>query len=184
MNFSLRKARLEDTPTLEQLIALSARELSKNDYTSAQIEGALQGAFGVDSQLIKDGTYFAVEAGGKLVGCGGWSKRKTLFGGDHRESRDLAELDPNTEAAKIRAFFVHPAWARKGIGRAILTACESEASAAGFHTLELMATLPGLRLYAACGFVGAERTQYELPSGGTIEFVQMKKKIANSGDNE
>lgn len=178
MQYALRKATPEDIPALEQLIALSARELSKEDYTPEQIEGALQGAFGVDTQLIKDRTYFVAEANSVLVGCGGWSKRKTLFGGDHRESRDAAELNPATDAAKIRAFFVHPDWARKGIGRAILAACEAEAKAAGFRSLELMATLPGVRLYAACGYVGSEPLQYTLPSGKTIEFVPMKKKIA------
>lgn len=178
MQYTLRKATLEDIPALEQLIALSARELSKKDYTPEQIEGALQGAFGVDTQLIKDETYFVAEANRMLIGCGGWSRRKTLFGGDHRESRDAAELHPATDAAKIRAFFVHPHWARRGIGRAILERCEAEAGAYGFRSLELMATLPGVRLYAACGFVRAERIQHKLPSGNTIEFVPMKKKIA------
>ncbi|RPI77426.1 MAG: GNAT family N-acetyltransferase, partial [Desulfobacteraceae bacterium] len=119
MKYKIRKAELNDCPEIEKLIALSARGLSAQDYTPEQIEGALQGAFGVDTQLIKDGTYFVVEAGGLLVGCGGWSKRKTLFGSDKRESRDPAELDPAIDPAKIRAFFVHPEWARKGIGRAL-----------------------------------------------------------------
>lgn len=173
----LRKADLADRPNIETLIGVSARELSAQDYTPEQIEGALQGAFGVDTQLIKDGTYFVAEANGVLVGCGGWSKRKTLFGGDHRESRDARELDPNTEPAKIRAFFVHPQWARKGIGRTILERCESEALSCGFRSLELMSTLPGLRLYSACGFVAGEPIQYKLPSGGSIEFVPMKKML-------
>jgi len=120
MEYLIRKATLNDCPTIEKLIALSARELSAQDYTSEQIEGALKGAFGIDTQLIRDGTYFVVEAGDAMMGCGGWSKRKTLFGGDRREARDSAELNPETDPAKIRAFFVHPKWARKGIGRAIL----------------------------------------------------------------
>ena len=120
MEYLIRKATLNDCPTIEKLIALSARELSAQDYTSEQIEGALKGAFGIDTQLIRDGTYFVVEAGDAMIGCGGWSKRKTLFGGDRREARDSAELNPETDPAKIRAFFVHPKWARKGIGRAIL----------------------------------------------------------------
>ena len=176
--YTLRKANLDDCPNIEKLIGLSARELSAQDYTPEQIEGALQGAFGVDTQLVEDRTYFVAEANGVLVGCGGWSKRKTLFGGDHRESRDATELDSRSEAAKIRAFFVHPQWARKGIGRAILALCESDALSHGFHSLELMATLPGVRLYTACGFVAAQPIQLKLPSGDSIEFVPMKKTLA------
>jgi N-acetylglutamate synthase-like GNAT family acetyltransferase len=177
MEYTIRKAKMNDCPAIEKLIALSARGLSAQDYTPEQIEGALQGAFGVDTQLIKDGTYFVVEAEGLMVGCGGWSKRKTLFGSDKREARDPGELDPAIDPAKIRAFFVHPDWARKGIGRALLDRCESEAKAAGFRSFEMMATLPGVRLYAACGYFGSEKVQYKLPSGKTIEFVPMKKSI-------
>ncbi len=175
ITFTIRKAEIDDCTEIANLIALSARGLSAQDYTPEQIEGALQGAFGVDTQLIKDGTYFVVEAGGIVVGCGGWSRRKTLFGSDKRETRDPGELDPETDPAKIRAFFVHPEWARKGIGKAILARCESEAKAAGFRSFELMATLSGVRLYAACGYSGTERVEYQLPSGKTIEFVPMKK---------
>lgn len=178
MQYFIRKANLDDCPNIEKLIALSARELSVQDYTPEQIEGALQGAFGVDTQLIKDGTYFVVEAKGVIIGCGGWSKRKTLFGGDKQETRDSAELNPKTDPAKIRAFFVHPEWARRGIGKAILAQCESEAKVFGFRSLELMATLPGVRLYSACGFVASERVEYTLPSGITIEFIPMKKILA------
>ena len=168
---------MNDCGEIEKLIALSARELSAKDYTPEQIEGALQGAFGVDTQLIIDETYFVVEMNGALVGCGGWSKRKTLFGSDKREARDSAELNPETDAAKIRAFFVHPDWARRGIGRAILAKCESDAKAFGFRSLELMSTLPGVPLYSACGFVGSERIAYSLPSGITIEFLPMRKVL-------
>ena len=178
MEYLIRKATLNDCPTIEKLIALSARELSAQDYTPEQIEGALKGAFGIDTQLIRDGTYFVVEAGDAMIGCGGWSKRKTLFGGDRREARDSAELNPETDLAKIRAFFVHPKWARKGIGRAILERCEAEARLSGFRSLELMATLPGVRLYLACGFVASERIQYRLPSGILIDFVPMRKVLA------
>ncbi len=179
MHYVIRKATLEDCLNIEKLISLSARELSAGDYTPEQIEGALQGAFGVDTQLIRDGTYFVVEDEGIIIACGGWSKRKTLFGSDKRETRDPAELDPKTDAAKIRAFFVHPEWARKGIGRAILAECESEARLSGFRSLELMATLPGVRLYSACGFVGTERVEYKLPSGIMIEFLPMKKVLSD-----
>ncbi|MBI2428910.1 MAG: GNAT family N-acetyltransferase [Ignavibacteriales bacterium] len=177
MEYSIRKATFNDCSDIDKLIALSARELSAQDYTPEQIEGALQGAFGVDTQLIKDETYFVVEAEGNIVGCGGWSKRKTLFGSDKEGSRDPAELNPETDSAKIRAFFVHPNWVRKGIGTAILARCEQEAAAFGFHSLELMATLPGIKLYSACGFTGSERVHYILPSGITIEFLPMKKVL-------
>src|SRR3979490_281349 len=131
-NFVLRSATLGDLSALETLIALSARTLGARDYSPAQIEGALRGAFGVDTQLIRDGTYFVVQYGDQLVGCGGWSRRRTLFGGDARPDRDASELDPRQDAAKIRAFFVHPEFARRGIGESILERCEQEALAQGF----------------------------------------------------
>jgi len=176
MDYLIRKAKLDDRASIKELIALSARGLSP-DYSAEQIEGALLGAFGVDTQLIEDGTYFVAEANGQLVGGGGWSKRKTLFGGDTHTARDAGELDPATEPAKIRAFFIHPAWARKGIARAILERCEAEARASGFRSLELMATLPGVRLYAACGYTGTATVHYKLPSGLAIEFVPMNKVL-------
>jgi GNAT superfamily N-acetyltransferase len=177
--YNIRKATPGDCPEIETLIALSARGLSTQDYTTEQVEAALRGAFGVDTVLINDGTYFVADADGMLVGCGGWSKRKTLFGGDRHITRDSTELDPKTEAAKIRAFFVHPQWARKGIARAILERCESEALAYGFSSLELMSTLPGVKLYSACGYESLERVAYTLSSGITIEFVPMKKILKN-----
>ena len=175
MTWTLRPARLEDIPQLEPLIARSARELSASDYTPEQIEGALRGAFGVDTQLIRDQTYFVVEADGKIVGCGGWSKRKTLFGGDARAERDAAELNPQTEAAKVRAFFIDPDYTRRGIGKAILDRCEAEARAHGFKRYELMATLPGMRLYAAQGYAPGDAIEYPLSNGVTITFVPMSK---------
>ncbi len=173
---SLRKATLADVPTLKALIARSARGLSE-DYRPTQIEGALRGAFGVDSQLLADGTYFVVEAGGQLVGCGGWSFRATLFGGDERHDRDSAALDPKSQAAKIRAFFVDPNHARRGIGTLLLDHCENEAAAHGFSRVELMATLSGARLYAARGYVAAPRVHVELGGGETIEFIPMGKAL-------
>jgi GNAT superfamily N-acetyltransferase len=172
----IRKATLEDRPAIEQLIAVSARGLSRDEYTDEQIEAAIQTIFGVDTELIVDGTYFVVEAAGELIACGGWSKRRTLFGGDRYASRESGELDPATEAAKIRAFFVHPLWARKGLARAILDRCESEARKHGFHTLELMATLPGVKLYAASGFEETRRVSFDA-SGVSIEFVPMWKQL-------
>ena len=180
MSFILRQARLDERTEIEQLIAVSARGLSRADYTDEQIEAAIAAVFGVDTDLIVDGTYFVAEAAGMLVGCGGWSKRKTLFGGDRYSDRESSYLDPNCDAAKIRAFFVHPDWARKGIGRAILHRCEVEAQASGFRSLELMATLPGVKLYRAYGYTDSDRVAYTIGEGVRIEFVPMSKTIARS----
>jgi GNAT superfamily N-acetyltransferase len=177
MDYVIRKARLDERAAIGELIAESARGLGRGDYTGRQIEAALAGVFGVDTSLIQDGTYFVAESAGVLVGCGGWSKRRTLFGGDRYAVRDASELDPRTEPARIRAFFVHPRHARKGIGRAILEACESEARAYGFRSLELMATLPGVRLYEACGYETAGRVEYEMEEGERIELVPMRKDL-------
>jgi GNAT superfamily N-acetyltransferase len=177
----LRCATLEDIPQLHSLIAASIRALGADDYRSEQIEGALKGAFGVDTQLIRDGTYFVVEIDGRTAACGGWSKRKTLFGGDARAERDAAELDPTRDAAKIRAFFVHPDFARRGIGRLLLDRCEQAAIVGGFTRFEMMATLPGVRLYEACGYVPAARIDYPVGEGVTIEFVPMSKSLADHG---
>ena len=149
MSISLRKATLDDVPALQSLIARSARGLSTAEYRPAQVEGALRGAFGVDTQLVNDQTYFVAEENGAIVGCGGWSFRSTLFGSDARGGRDSSLLDPKSQAAKIRAFFVDPSWARRGIGTRLLERCEHEARARGFSEVELMATLPGVKLYAA-----------------------------------
>lgn len=173
--FHIRTAMLADVPAIEALIVASAHGLGAGDYTYAQIEGALRGAFGVDTQLLKDASYFVAEAGTRLVGCGGWSFRRTLFGGDARADRDPQPLDPRTDAAKIRAFFVHPEWARRGIGAALLARCEEAARQAGFTRFELMATLPGVRLYGARGYVPGELIRWPLPNGQAIEFVPMAK---------
>jgi len=177
MDLVIRKATLDDRAAIEQLIIESARGLSGTDYSVEQIEGAIATVFGVDTNLIIDGTYFVAESSGELIGCGGWSKRRTLFGGDQYAARDASELDPKTEPAKIRAFFIHPQHARKGIARAILEACEGEARACGFQALELMSTLPGLKLYRACGYQGAERVELEVGEGLTIGLVPMRKEI-------
>ena len=177
VNVLLRLASRADVPALEALIARSARGLSLADYRTAQVEGALRGAFGVDSQLLEDATYFAAEEQGALVGCGGWSYRATLFGGDARAERDASLLDPHTQAAKIRAFFVDPSKARRGIGSLLLERCEREAKARGFSRAELMATLPGARLYAARGYVGSDTVRYDLGDGESIEFIPMQKEL-------
>src|SRR5271154_3036696 len=177
LSILLRLARRADVPALEALIARSARGLSLDDYRAAQIEGALRGAFGIDSQLLDDATYFVAEEDGALAGCGGWSYRSTLFGGDARAGRDASLLDPRTQAAKIRAFFVEPSKARRGIGSLLLERCEQEAKGRGFARAELMATLPGVKLYAARGYVGKERVHYDVGDGESIEFVPMQKEL-------
>jgi len=176
--FTLRKAGLDDTPILERLIAESARLLGRDDYTQEQIEAALGTAWGVDTELIRDGTYFVAEADAEIAGCGGWSRRKTLFGGDAHAGRQSELLDPNRDSARIRAFFVRPNWARHGIGETLLERCEAEALASGFRSAELLATLPGYRLYKSYGYVGDERVEYSLPGGITIDFVPMRKDLA------
>jgi GNAT superfamily N-acetyltransferase len=177
MDYLIRKATLPDRPAIAQLIKDSARSLSRTDYSIEQIEGAIATVFGVDTNLIMDGTYFVADCAGTLIGCGGWSKRKTLFGGDQYSTRDPGELDPEREAAKIRAFFIHPEHARQGIARAILARCESEARASGFRALELMSTLPGIRLYRACGYQGEDRVELDVGGGLTIGLVPMRKEL-------
>jgi GNAT superfamily N-acetyltransferase len=178
MIFSIRLANTSDTPALSALIDLSVRSLQAQDYTAAQIDGALGTVFGVDSQLILDGTYFvALASGGQLAGCGGWSKRKTLFGSDHGEGREDALLDPAVDNARIRAFFVHPEWARRGVGTLILDACESAAMQAGFRSFELGATLTGERLYRVRGYEAVERVEAPLRNGELLPVIRMVKRI-------
>lgn len=177
MTLSLRQARRDDVAALKELIARSARALNIRDYRPAQVEGALRGAFGVDSQLLEDGTYFVTEDSGIVVGCGGWSYRSTLFGGDARPGRDASVLKPGIDAAKIRAFFVDPSHARRGIGSMLLERCEKEAAARGFTAVELMATLSGVRLYAARGYTAAAMVSYEVGDGESIDFVPMRKVL-------
>lgn len=177
MSWHLRPATAADSAQIGKLIGRSIRALGAADYSPEQIEGALEGAFGLDSQLIADGTYFVVESAGRLLGCGGWSYRRTLFGGDARSGRDAATLDPKADAARVRAFFVDPAAARQGIGTALLERCETEARRHGFRRVEMMATLPGVRLYQARGYVPGERVQHPLSSGLSIEFVPMSKDL-------
>jgi GNAT superfamily N-acetyltransferase len=175
MSLPLRNATRADREAIQALIERSARGLGAPDYSPEQIEGALRGAFGVDTQLIDDGTYFVAEHDGQLVACGGWSYRRTLFGGDAHDNRSAGELDPARDAAKIRAFFVAPDYARRGLGRALLEHCEAAARARGFTRFELMGTLPGVRLYRALGYSGDEVVHYPVAPGVTIEFVPMSK---------
>jgi GNAT superfamily N-acetyltransferase len=182
MSYRLRTATLQDEPALQELIARSIRQLGAADYSPAQIEAALRGAFGVDTALIRDGTYFVVVSDEQqIVACGGWSRRRTLFGSDARAERDESWLDPRVDAARIRAFFVDPAHARRGLGRSILERSEAEARRAGFSAFELMATLPGVRLYEKCGYAPGAAISHPLPDGLAIRFVPMSKRVRAAG---
>jgi GNAT superfamily N-acetyltransferase len=181
----LRRAIPADVPAIEALIVLSVRTLQAQDYSQAQIDGALATVFGADSALIADGTYFVLEAiseGGKpaIIGCGGWSRRKTLFGGDRASGREDVLLDPLRDSAKIRALFVHPEWARRGIGSMILTACESAAVEAGFRSFELGATLTGERLFMARGYAPIERIEAPLANGASLPVIRMSKEASKA----
>ncbi len=171
----LRLATPADLPALHDLIPLSVRGLSRGFYSDAQIESAIRHVFGPDTQLIADRTYFVATAGGMLVGCGGWSRRRTLFGGDQMKTAEDPLLDPKAEPARVRAFFVHPDWARRGIAGAILEACMNAARAAGFRRVELVATLPGEPLYRAFGFDVLERFEAAMPDGLTLPVVRMMR---------
>jgi GNAT superfamily N-acetyltransferase len=193
MAFTIRQAVPADIPVLRELIEASVRGLQVQDYTPSQIELALANVYGVDSQLIDDGTYFVVEgpagmtgaqnsSGGgaepQIMGCGGWSKRKTLYGGDHWTGREDLLLDPGRDAAKIRAFFVHPDWVRRGIGSLILEACERAALAAGFRRLEMGATLTGVPLYRERGYNATENLAVPLGNGESLPIVRMEKRFS------
>lgn len=171
----IRTAALDDVPALQRLIEQSARALSRGDYSEEQIAAALGTSWGVDTDLIRDQTYFVVESGGNIVACGGWSKRRTLFGGDSQPGRHAEILSPARDAARMRAFFVHPDYARQGLGRALLKRCEDEARASGFQSAELLATLPGYRLYRALAYVGGEPIDSPLPGGLSVRCVPMRK---------
>jgi len=182
--FEIRPALPTDIPLLRELIDASVRRLQSGDYTPSQIESALRTVFGVDSQLIDDGTYLVVEAipaksdppkGPTIVACGGWSKRKTLYGGDRWRERQDDLLDPATDAAKIRAFFIHPDWARRGIGTMLLDACESAARSAGFTRFEMGATLTGVKLFQQRGYVAQKRLEVPLEGDVTLPVIHMVK---------
>jgi GNAT superfamily N-acetyltransferase len=179
-NWFLRPALREDIPALEVLIALSVRTLLAPYYSAEVLEASLGSAFGVDSQLIDDGSYFAVESEIGLVGGGGWSRRPTTYGGDRLHGRSDEMLDPAVDAARIRAFFVHPEWARRGIGRAILEASEGAARASGFSRAIMVATLAGEKLYEVNGYVAEERYDAPLPGGLKLPVVRMGKSLAGS----
>lgn len=183
MTFHVRNATDADVPRLREVIEASVRGLQAEDYSPAQIEGALKSVYGVDSQLIADGTYLVAEfmesaaAKPEIVACGGWSKRKTLYGGDQFAGREDSLLNPVQDAAKIRAFFVHPNWVRRGVGTLILEACENAASAAGFTRLEMGATLSGVAFYRARGYRPLENLEVNLGNGEVLPIVKMAKLL-------
>ncbi len=181
-SFAIRPAVSADIPVLRDLIDASVRRLQSGDYSAAQIDSALGTVFGVDSQLINDGTYLLVETIPAdpdrkpiIVACGGWSKRKTLYGGDRWRDRQDDMLDPEIDAAKIRAFFIHPDWARQGIGTLLLDACESAARAAGFTRFEMGATLTGVKLFQKRGYVAMERLEVPMEGDITLPVIHMVK---------
>jgi N-acetylglutamate synthase-like GNAT family acetyltransferase len=181
MAINIRLATMEDTPALQELIRESVTVLGARYYTSKQIASALSHVFGVDTQLIIDGTYFVAEVEKEIAGSGGWSKRKTLFGGDQSKAKGIdALLDPATESARIRAFYVHPRWSRKGIGSRILLSCEEAARHAGFERVELVATLPGLPFYIARGYQMAEGLPIETPDGESLAAFRMEKSLKSA----
>ncbi len=180
MQFTIRQAIAQDIPELRELIAASARGLRFDCYSPEQVEGALGTFLGLDTTLVQDGTYFVVESEAKIVACGGWSRRKALFGSDHVPGKDDGWLDPQADAARIRAFFVRPGWERKGIGTLMMRHCEDEARARGFSRLELGATLPGVPLYIRHGFEAADRVELPLPNGLTLPIVHMSKRLESA----
>jgi GNAT superfamily N-acetyltransferase len=190
-NLRIRQALNTDIPVLRELIDASVRGLQAEDYSPAQIEGALQTVFGVDSRLIADGTYLVAESDVDettwpaqscskklIVGCGGWSKRKTLYGADQWTGRQDDLLDPLQDAAKIRALFIHPQRARRGIGSKILAACEAAATAHGFQRFEMGATLTGVKLFRTAGYVPVENISISLANGESLPVVRMAKSAS------
>ena len=178
--YIVRAATSTDTSGIADLIRVSARRLSQAEYRAEQIEGALCGAFGVDTQLVEDGAYFVAEMNGQLVGCEGWSYRRTLFGGNSHSQPDATALDPANDAARIRAFFVHPSYARSGVATAILEQCEAAADLKVFSRFELMATLPGQKFYSVRGYSAGSMVEHDLGGGQRIEIVPMQKSLTKS----
>jgi N-acetylglutamate synthase-like GNAT family acetyltransferase len=174
-----RLARDSDIPALAQLIPISVRALQAPYYTAAQMEAAIGPVFGVDRQLIRDGTYYVVEAEGQIAGCGGWSKRRSNCGSDMNRAEPDPEIDPRRDPARVRAFFVHPNWARRGIGRSIMTECERAIVAAGFAQADIVATLAGEPLYASFGYAVVERYDLLMTGGLKLPVVRMSKRLAD-----
>lgn len=176
--FQPRLATAADKPILEALIRKSGIGLSEGFYTAEQAAAITNEVYGVDSALVADGTYFAIEAAGAIVACGGWSRRGTDCGGDHAKSGDDHLLDPGTEPARIRAFFVDPDFARQGLGAMLLDHCTRAAAGAGFKALELVATMPGEPLYLRYGFTAMKRIEMPLSGGVSVALTRMRKELA------
>ena len=173
----LRLATEDDIPALRTLIYASVRALSVGYYSEGEIASSLRYVFGPDTQLIADATYYVIESEGTIVASGGWSRRKTLYGGDQVKSAVDPLLDPAREPARIRAFFVHPAWTRRGLARRLYEACATAARSAGFHELELASTLPGAPLYRALGFEPVEELVHEMPDGVGLAVIRMRRTL-------
>ncbi len=173
----IRPATIDEIKFLNELIVQSARGLSQEDYTKEEIEDAITYVFGIDTELIEDQTYYVIEKDGVYMACGGWSKRRTLFGGNQCKTRESGYLDPFKDPAKIRAFFVHPNHARKGLARTLLEYCEQQARLEGFSKIEMMSTLPGVKFYQTCGYEFGAEENYALPNGNFIKFVKMSKSL-------
>ena len=174
MNLNFRLANSEDIPDVKGLMEQSIAKLLGNYVNEEELEASFE-SMGLDDQLILDKTYFLIDFEGVLVGCGGWSNRKTLFGGNHTPNRSNDFLDPNHDAAKIRAMYTHPDWARKGIGTFILELAEKEACNAGFKRCELMATLSGIYLYKRRGYKIDEEIFYKSKKGNSVKMYKMTK---------
>jgi GNAT superfamily N-acetyltransferase len=177
----IRKAHIDDLPAIAEVMRASMASLGRHYYDERQLASALRYIAVPDRQLVDDGTYFVAEQDGRVVACGGWSARKKLFSGPSSEDAAQGWLDPATDAARVRAMFVDPAYARRGLGRAILDASEEDALTAGFTKLELMATLPGVPLYEVCGYRGVEEVVVELPDGVTLSCLRMTKRPPAAG---
>jgi len=174
-NLQIRIARLDELAALHALMELAIGELLKPFLNAAEIASS-RTIMGLDSQLVRDGTYFVVEEKGSLAGCGGWSRRATMYGGDVSPGRDPALLDPAKDAARVRAMYTHPAFVRRGVGRMILARCEDSARAEGFTQAELVATMAGLPLYLACGYRPVEH--FTDDRGGTpVPLARMVKAL-------
>jgi len=175
-NLRIIKASRKDLPRLQQLMHKSIETLQTSFLTDVQIKASFE-VMGLDTQLIEDRTYFAVFSQNILAGCGGWSMRATLYGGDHSKGRSARLLDPKTEAARIRAMYTHPDFARRGVGRLVLGTCEQAARDAGFKRAEMMATLAGVPLYEACGYTKIEKVFDTTSDGTKVPLIKMGKHL-------
>jgi len=179
--FGHRKAVLSDIPVLCAIMDAAIAQLQKGFLSSEQIDASRE-VMGLDTKLVEDGTYFAILDGEKIVGCGGWSRRATLYGGDHSKGRDPALLDPARDTARVRAMYTHPDYARRGIGKLIMVLCEAEAVAEGFKRFELMATLSGEPLYRAAGYKAVEKTEAISSAGVPVPLIRMEKQAVGTED--